>query len=89
MDFLYISPEFPPNYAHFIQQLHSMGVRVWGLGEAEFDFMPEGLRSALSWYVRADLHNVDAVHHALDELLRQKRARGHAGSFDRRCIPAS
>jgi hypothetical protein len=82
MDFLYISPEFPPNYAHFIQKLQLMGVRVWGLGEAEFYFMPAGLRSALSWYVRADLHNVDAVHHALDELLRQKRACGHAGSFD-------
>ncbi len=82
MDFLYISPEFPPNYAHFIEQLHSLGVRVWGLGEADFYFMPESLRSALTWYVRADLNNVDAVHHALDELLRQKNACGHEGNFD-------
>ena len=82
MDFLYISPEFPPNYAHFIEQLHSLGVRVWGLGEADFYFMPESLRSALTWYVRADLNNVDAVQHALDELLRQKKASGHAGNFD-------
>ncbi len=82
MDFLYISPEFPPNYAHFIEQLHSLGVRVWGLGEADFYFMPESLQSALTWYVRADLNNVDAVHHALDELLRQKNAAGHEGNFD-------
>jgi len=82
MDFLYISPEFPPNYAQFIEQLHSLGVRVWGLGETDFHFMPESLRSALSWYIRADLNNVGAVQHGLDELLRQKNASGHAGNFD-------
>ncbi len=82
MDLLYISPEFPPNYAHFIEQLHSQGIRVWGLGEAEFHFMPESLRSALAWYVRADLNNSDAVQHALEELLRQKNGCGHAGNFD-------
>ena len=82
MDFLYISPEFPPNYAHFIEQLHSQGVRVWGLGEADFYFMPESLRSALVWYVRTDLNNAKAVQQALDELLRQKKSCGQAGSFD-------
>ena len=82
MDFLYISPEFPPNYAHFIEQLHIKGVSVWALGEADFNFMPESLRSALTWYVQADLHNVGAVQRALDELLRQKKARGYEGSFD-------
>jgi len=82
MDLLYISPEFPPNYAHFIEHLHSLSVRVWGLGEAEFYFMPASLRSALTWYVRTDLNNVDAVQHALDELLMQKKACGHPGIFD-------
>ena len=82
MDFLYISPEFPPNYANFITQLRSLGVSVWGLGEADFYFMPARLQSALDWYVRTDLNNVDSVNHALDELMRQKRAMGHAGSFD-------
>jgi hypothetical protein len=82
MDFLYISPEFPPNYAHFIEQLHSLGVRVWGMGEADFHFMPESLRSALTWYVRTDLHNAAAVQHALDELLKQKKAWGRPSNFD-------
>jgi hypothetical protein len=44
--------------------------------------MPESLRSALSWYARADLHNVDAVQRTVDKILRQKKACGHAGSFD-------
>ena len=82
MDFLYISPEFPPNYAHFIEQLHSLGVRVWGIGEADFYFMPESLRSALTWYVRTDLRNADAVQQALEALLMQKKACGRPGNFD-------
>jgi len=82
MDLLYISPEFPPNYAHFIEQLHSQGVRVWGLGEADFHYMPASLRSALAWYVRADLNDVDAVQQAVEELLGQKNAYGHGGNFD-------
>jgi len=34
MDFLYISPEFPPNYTPFILRLRDAGARVWGLGQA-------------------------------------------------------
>jgi len=82
MDLLYISPEFPPNYAHFIEQLHALGVSVWGLGEADFNYMPESLQSALAWYIRTDLNKVGAVQHAVEELLRQKNACGHAGNFD-------
>ena len=82
MELLYISPEFPPNYARFIEHLHALGVRVWGLGEADFYFMPVNLRSALTWYVRADLNNVGAVQQALDQLLMQKEACGHSGNFD-------
>ncbi len=82
MDLLYISPEFPPNFTHFIEQLHSLGVRVWGLGEADFYYMPEKLRAALTWYIRSDLNDVGAVQNAVDELLRQKNACGHAGNFD-------
>ena len=82
MDLLYISPEFPPNYAHFIEQLDSLGVRVWGLGEADFYFMPASLRSALTWYVRADLNNAGDVQRGLDQLLVQKKASGFAEKFD-------
>jgi len=82
MDLLYISPEFPPNYARFIEHLHSQGVSVWGLGETDFFFMSASLRSALTWYARADLNNADAVQQGLDELLEQKKAGGHAGNFD-------
>ena len=67
MDFLYISPEFPPNYAHFIRHFYAM---------------PADLQAALSWYVRTDLNNPDWVQRAVDALLKRKHALGHPGNFD-------
>jgi hypothetical protein len=81
MDFLYISPEFPPNYVHFIENLHSRGIRVWGLGEADFYQMPASLRSALAWYVRTDLNRTNAVLGALEELIIQKKSVRFQGNF--------
>jgi len=82
MNFLYISPEFPPNYAHFIRQLHALGVNVWAIGEADFYSMPANLRSALTWYVRTDLNNSDAVQWAVNQLLTHMNASGQPKSFD-------
>lgn len=83
MEFLYLSPEFPPNYAQFILALDSLGVNVWAIGEADFYFMPEGLRSALRYYVRADLHSFPAVEEAVATLLDAQAASGIAPHFDR------
>ena len=47
MEFLYLSPEFPPNYASFILQLNRYGANVWALGEADFYTFPEHLRNAI------------------------------------------
>jgi len=82
MNFLYISPEFPPNYAHFIRQLAAAGVNVWGIGEADFYGMPVDLRSAINWYVRTNLNDFDAVQWAVDQLLSQMKASGRADNFD-------
>jgi hypothetical protein len=82
MDILYISPEFPPNYANFIRHLHTEGVRVWAIGEAEFFSMPADLRSWIRWYARTDLSNWRAVERALGELLEAKHALGFEGTFD-------
>lgn len=82
MDFLYISPEFPPNYVQFVLQLHKLGVRVWGLGEADFYEMPEHLRSALRWYIRTDLNSQEAVEKTLSMLQQAKIGLGFSDSFD-------
>ena len=82
MDFLYISPEFPPNYTNFVIQLNQAGIDVWGLGEADFYSMPPCLRSALRWYVKTELGNFETVRRAIDELLTVKASSGHPGGFD-------
>jgi hypothetical protein len=82
MEFLYLSPEFPPNFANFVLKLDEMDVNVWGIGEADFYFMPEKLRSALKWYVRANLSSAVEVENALEQLLRAKAALGTSPNFD-------
>jgi hypothetical protein len=51
MDILYISPDFAPNYANFVRNLHAAGLRVWSIGEADFFAMPADLRACIRWYV--------------------------------------
>jgi hypothetical protein len=82
MDVLYISPEFPPNYAHFIRHLHELGVRVWAIGEAEFFSMPADLRAGIRWYARCDLKNFRRTERSIGELLEAKHALGFEGAFD-------
>ncbi len=82
MEFLYISPEFPYNYANFVLQLHHLGVHVWGIGEADFYEMDPRLRAALRWYVRTDLSSPAAVDSAVDELLQVQSNQGLTPHFD-------
>ena len=82
MEFLYLSPEFPPNYANFIVQLKRAGANVWALGEADFYALPERLRSAIRYYVRTDLSSIPAVERALEELLYAKVALNTPHGFD-------
>ena len=82
MDFLYLSPEFPPNYAPFILQLAHHGARVWALGEADFYELPDPLRRAIRYYVRADFGSHGAVESALHRLLEAKTAAGTPPGFD-------
>jgi hypothetical protein len=82
MEFLYLSPEFPPNYANFILQLDAVGVNVWAIGEADFYDLPQAVQSALKWYARADLSSFSAVERAVGDLLRAKAKLGTAPRFD-------
>lgn len=82
MDFLYISPEFPPNYANFIIQLDKAGIDVWGLGETDFYAMPETLRAAMRWYVRTDLQDFESVKRAIADIITVKVNSGRSGHFD-------
>ncbi len=72
MNLLYISPDFPPNFKTFILRLAEAGVKVWGIGEADFFSMPADLRSCLQWYKQTKLSNWDAVVSSLESMKMQR-----------------
>ena len=78
MNFVFLSPHFPPNYYLFCVNLHYLGVNVLGLADEPFDNLRPELREVLTEY-----YLVNNMHH-YDELL---RALGyftyHYGKLDR------
>jgi biotin carboxylase len=82
MDILYVSPDFPPNYANFVRHLAAEGIRVWAIGETDFYAMPADLRACIRWYARASLKNWRTAEQAINELLEVKHAQGFEGTFD-------
>lgn len=62
MNFIYLSPHFPPNYYLFCVSLNRLGVNVLGLADEPYDNLRPELRSALTEYYRvADMHNYDEL----------------------------
>jgi len=61
-NFLFLSPNFPPNWLNFARALKRAGVRVLGLGDSDFASFPEELRSSLDWYHRVgSMRNYDEL----------------------------
>lgn len=66
MNFVYLSPHFPPNYEAFCVELREKGVNVLGLAEAPYESLSPRLRSVLTEYYRVDdMHNYDSLVRAL------------------------
>jgi len=66
MNFVFLSPHFPPNYYRFAVALKSQGVTVLGLADENYDSLRPELRSALTEYFRVNsLHNYDELVRAL------------------------
>ena len=64
MNFVFLSPHFPPNYYRFALALKSHGVNVLGLADENYDALRPELKSSLREYYR--VNNM----HSYDELLR-------------------
>lgn len=64
MNFIYLSPHFPPNYYQFCVHLHGLGVNVFGLADEPYERLRPELRHALTEY-----YQVNELH-SYDELLR-------------------
>ena len=66
MNFVFLSPHYPPNYINFSLQLKRMGANVLGLADESYDNLPHELRWALTEYYRVDsLSNYDQLLRAL------------------------
>lgn len=66
MNFVFLSPHFPPNYYQFALALKSHGVTVLGLADESYDSLRPELKSALTEYYRVDdMHNYDELVRAL------------------------
>src|SRR3990170_1540060 len=62
MNFIYLSPHFPPNYYLFCVHLRRLGANVLGLADPPHDSLRPELREALCDYYRVDdLHNYDQL----------------------------
>ena len=66
MNFIFLSPNFPPMYYRFGAALKNLGANVLGIGDTYYDHLTQPQKSALSEYYRVDnLANYDEVLKAL------------------------
>ena len=66
MNFVLLSPNFPPGYYRFGEALKNMGAHVFGVGEMNYDSLSYPQKKALTEYYRVDsLHDYDQVLRAL------------------------
>ena len=62
MNVVYLSPQFPPQYYQFCQQLKSAGANVLGIADTPFDQLGPEVQQSLTEYYRVDdMHDYDAL----------------------------
>jgi len=54
MNFVFLSPAFPPNYYLFCANLRKEGVNALGIGESPFGSLRPELRESLAWYYQVE-----------------------------------
>lgn len=66
MNFVFLSPHFPPNYYLFGVHLNYLGVHVLGLADEPYELLRPELKARLTEYYRVnDMHNYDELLRAL------------------------
>jgi hypothetical protein len=69
MNFVYLSPHFPPNYYQFCVHLKRLGVNVLGLADEPYNLLRPELKESLSEYYKVnEMHNYDEMLRALGYL---------------------
>ena len=66
MNFVFLSPHFPPNYFRFCVQLNLLGTNVLGLADEPYHQLTPALRSALTeYYLVNNMHSYNELVRAL------------------------
>ncbi len=66
MNFVFLSPHFPPNYYQFCVHLRNLGATVLGLADEPYDNLRPELKNALNeYYWVPNMHNYDDLVRAL------------------------
>ena len=72
MNFIFISPNFPRIYSHFVKALKNKGVNVLGIGDERFECLNDELKQNLTEYCFvADLNNRSWVINAIEYLTKK------------------
>jgi len=62
LNVVFISPQFPPHFFHFVSALRERGVNVLGIGDTPYDSLRRELREALSeYFFTPSLHDAGAL----------------------------
>jgi hypothetical protein len=78
MNFIFLSPHFPPNYYQFCVNLKLLGVTVLGLADEPYETLRGELKESLTEYYRVnDMHQYDELLSALGYFTH------HYGKIDR------
>lgn len=64
MNFIYLSPHFPPNFRAFCKNLANAGVRVLGIADAPYDELGELKDCICEYYRVSSLEDYDQVYRA-------------------------
>lgn len=70
VNYVFLSPHFPPNFMNFCKALKAEGVNVLGLADEPYEKLGPDLKGALTEYYRVpDLHDYDALLRAVGFLI--------------------
>lgn len=62
MNFVFISPHFPPQFFHFVTALRERGVNVLAIGDSPYDSLRHELRESIrEYFFTPSLHDYDAL----------------------------
>ena len=69
MNFVFISPNYPLIYSHFVKALHDRGVTVLGIGDTPKANINDELKNNLTEYCYvSDMNNIQWMKNTLDYL---------------------